>query len=182
MHHKRFQFFAICALGAIFAASSIPAIAQTFKTFDVAGSNGTFPVAINTPGAITGSYSVYGSPSRSFVRSRSGVITTFNVPHAAYGTVANDINDAGTITGVYDDIHGIAGFVRSAQGAFTTFDVPGAVYGNGYVYTFAASINHNGSVTGSYYNNTGYHGFLRARTGSSPHSMFLALTTRSLKI
>jgi hypothetical protein len=123
MRHKLFRFLAICTFGAAFAASSLPAIAQSFTTFDPDGSLYTVPISINDAGAITGFYSGDGNLYHSFVRSKKGIITAFDVP-GAYLTYAHSINDAGAIAGYSVDDTGNHGFVRSPKGIFTTFDVP----------------------------------------------------------
>jgi hypothetical protein len=76
--------------------------------FDVPGGTNTFPVSINSDGAITGYYASSGV-GRSFLRSPSGAITTFEVPGEIGGTFAVSINSAGAIVGTCSNgtvIHG----------------------------------------------------------------------------
>ncbi len=70
---------------------------------------------------------------------------TFDVPGTGVtGTIANSINDAGTVAGVYLSGGWPHGFVRSPKGVIATFDVPGARS------TYVASINAAGTIAGSY--------------------------------
>jgi hypothetical protein len=69
--------------------------------FDPPGFAGTFPLAINTAGAIRG-YCANGL--HGFLRNPGGTFTTFDVPSAGStpkGTQAFAINPAGEITGFY---------------------------------------------------------------------------------
>ena len=75
---------------------------------------------------------------------RKATIITFDAPGAGtgtfQGTIPEDINPAGVITGVYSDANFVAhGFLRAPDGAFTTIDAPGA--GTNFQGTFAVSIN-----------------------------------------
>ena len=71
-------------------------------------------------------------------------------------TVAQGINNAGTIVGIYEDDEGFHGFVRSRKGDFTTVNVPGAS-GD----TEINSINAKGEIVGFYVDAGGVqHGFL----------------------
>jgi hypothetical protein len=90
--------------------------------FDVSGSGtaagqGTFPLSINTPGAIAGYYIDQNTVLHGFIRSPTGTITTIDVPGAGtanrQGTSINSINDKGVVTGGYIDGSNLAhGFVR----------------------------------------------------------------------
>src|SRR5262245_15804412 len=72
---------------------------------------------------------------------------SFDVPGAS-ATAAEDINDSGTIVGVYSEsgnfASGCHGFIRSATGVFTTVDYPGAAG------TFLVGINNAGDTVGFY--------------------------------
>lgn len=136
-------------------------------------SNGTFPTCINTSGVIAGE--VVGLPVfQSFVRSADGTITDFNVPGGSiYSTSATAINAAGTIAGVYVEVHNnnayIAyGFVRATDGTLTRFSAPGAGSG-AYPYhqgTVPTSINTAGRIAGYYTDANGVsHGFTRTAGG-----------------
>jgi hypothetical protein len=86
---------------------------------------GTFPVAINSAGTITGHFggSFYGT---GFIRTSNGKITTFDVP-TIDGISVTDINDPGTIVGEYDDEVGRTfGFYRKPNGSVAQINEPGA--------------------------------------------------------
>jgi probable HAF family extracellular repeat protein len=93
--------------------------------------------------------------------------TTLNDPQAlATGlTVANGINDAGEIVGLYADSSGYHGFLYS-DGKYTTLNVPLAPY------TYAFGINDKGQIVGLF----GGYGFLysdgRYTTLSDPQGQF----------
>ncbi len=62
---------------------------------------------------------------------RKATIITFDAPGAGtgtfQGTIPEDINPAGVITGVYSDANFVVhGFLRARDGTFTTFEAPGA--------------------------------------------------------
>jgi hypothetical protein len=73
------------------------------------------------------------------------------------------INNAGAITGTYNDANGVGhGFVRAGNGSFVFFDMPGAVNG-----TYPGSINDRGDVTGSWWDDQVLaHGFIRTADGT----------------
>jgi Protein of unknown function (DUF2924) len=64
--------------------------AATIITFDVPGSSGTFPAAINPEGVIRGSYEA-SFVSHGFVRAHNGTLTTFDPPGASLSTIARAI-------------------------------------------------------------------------------------------
>ena len=111
---------------------------------------------------------------QSFVRSADGTITDFNVPGGSiYSTSATAINAAGTIAGVYVEVHNnnayIAyGFVRATDGTLTRFSAPGAGSG-AYPYhqgTVPTRINTAGRIAGYYTDANGVsHGFTRTAGG-----------------
>lgn len=102
-----------------------------------------------------------------------------STPGLGLGTQGENINPAGTITGLYADANNVMhGFLRTPHGTFITFDVPGAgavpnlyfkatpagTYGG--QGTYAMSINPEGAIAGSYFDeDTVGHGFLRAPDG-----------------
>jgi hypothetical protein len=152
-----------------------------FITLDVPGASsaagsfdGTFPSSINNSGTITGNFIDSRDLNHGFLRSPKGEFIVFDAPGAksvaaaGYGTVPESINDAGTVTGHYIDVHDVTrGFVRSPSGTFTTFDAPGAsptaAFGYG---TVPESINDTGAVTGHYADTNGTkHGFLLSPDG-----------------
>jgi len=117
----------------------------------VPGSSGTSISAMAPNGIIVGSYQ--GDPRGFFIRSPSGVFTTFELaedyfPYAA----ATDVNSAGSVVGYYfspPDYLG-HGFVRDRDGNIEIFDVPGY---NGV--NRPLSINAQGEIAGSAYIGTG---------------------------
>jgi len=80
-------------------------------TFDVPGSSGTTPVAINANGAVAGSYQDASFNYHGFVRTSAGTILTFSIP-GAIGTYVVGINDNGVMAGWYQDASYVShGFV-----------------------------------------------------------------------
>lgn len=144
-----------------------------FITFEAPGAditiqfNGTFPNSLNDAGAVAGNYLDVNEVSHGFIRSREGKFETFQAPGAdttagSYnGTVPENINALGVVSGYYSDSHSVAhGFVRCADGSFLTFDAPGAGTGAGQG-TIALGNDVEGTVTG--YSTDGAnvsHGFL----------------------
>jgi probable HAF family extracellular repeat protein len=141
-----------------------------FTGFDAPGPVGNDNlVKINNRGQIAGGYvqdyvedstgAAVGGRSRGFFRDRRGRITRIDVLGAA-GTTPNDLNDAGTVVGIYSDepLHrtdAVRSFLRDARGRYSTIGVPGAVQ------VQARGINHRGQVVGEYRDAAGgFHGFL----------------------
>jgi hypothetical protein len=98
----------------------------------------------------------------------AGTFITFDAPGAGtgsdQGTFPADINQAGDITGGYNDANGVGhSFVRASNGTFTTFDVSGGTSSGG-------GINPAGTVAGSYVYlndpNSVPHLYLRTRNGA----------------
>jgi len=166
-------------LGALSIAAS--AIAQEVNaeiiTFDPPGAGtgayqgtGCFgcTFGMNQSGAIAGTYLDADNVFHGFLRNPEGAFITLDAPGAdttpnAYnGTLAQNINDKGTIAGLFYDVKGTAhGYLRSAQGVYTTFDVPGAVYG-----TWPIFLNLRGDIVGySLDANLLFHAFLRRQDG-----------------
>ncbi len=143
---------------------------------------GTFPIAVNTAGEITGFYKDATSLNHGFVCSApctpATAITPFDVSGAIAnsglfggGTIPLSINTAGVIVGSYADANRVYhGFVRAATGTITTFDAPGAstITGSGLIRgTAAISVNTAGDITGFYVDASGvFHGFVRAANGT----------------
>src|ERR1043166_6954321 len=69
--------------------------------------------------------------------------TTIDVPGAIF-TVAEGINPAGEIVGIYTDANGVDHGFLLRQGSFTTIDFPGATS------TLAVGINPAGELVGFY--------------------------------
>jgi uncharacterized membrane protein len=132
-----------------------------FTVFDAPDSTVTSPAAINPSGEITGRFVPAGSViSRGFVRSPSGVMTTFDAVPDATSTGPIAINPAGATTGSYQLLPGgiQSGFVRAPNGAITTFTVND-------MSTQAVAINPAGEIAGSF---GGFlpEGFLRTPDGT----------------
>ena len=91
----------------------------------------------------------------SFLRESNGVISPFDRP-GAIESLANGINDLGTITGNYADSLGGHGFLLFRNGSYITFDPPGSTD------TLSEAINAEGEVTGYYVDVAGMtHGYVR---------------------
>src|SRR5215467_11200209 len=89
-------------------------------------------------------------------------ITTIDPPGSIL-TQPSSINQAGAITGFYQDAgFNTHGFLRDAKGSFTSFDAPGSIS------TQPNSINQPGAITGFYLDNvsSNTHGFLRDAKGT----------------
>ncbi len=132
-------------------------------TFDV-GQVYTGQLHINAAGVIAGIYQDVSGMSRGFIRSVDGSITKFNPGGDAGSTVVTDINDAGTVVGIYLPTNTdppSQAYLRTSDGTITTFTVPGGTS----VYPW--SINDLGEVTGNYYydNDTQVGGFVRSPGG-----------------
>jgi hypothetical protein len=179
---RRAFYLGLCALGVAVAAGA--ADKPRFITFDAPGAGavpgslqGTFAacpgtdcgVVINIWGAVTGSYQDANNVFHGFLRSPDGQFTTFDAPGADTtpqsfnGTYPNAINDAGVITGSYQDVNNVThGFLRSPEGGFTTFDA--FVGGSD---TNPIAINLEGAVVGYASDPNGvFHGFLRRPDGT----------------
>jgi hypothetical protein len=131
---------------------------------------GTFPGSIDSGGNIAGSFIDASGMMHGFLRSAAGGITVFNVPNAAavavgsilFGSSGMSLNEAGTISGTFVGVDGIAhGFQRTANGTITTFDAPGAATSGAFAGTMSAAINAGGTIVGGYTDNqTSFHGFI----------------------
>jgi probable HAF family extracellular repeat protein len=145
-----------------FAANLVPFDARGAGT---GASQGTFGLAINDTGQITGYYVDPNFLAHGFVRDNHGTIADFDAPGAAGGTFAFAINQEGDITGYSYDVNFLAhGFVRDHNGVLTPFDAPGAAAGG--IGTYASGINDDGTVVGYFYDiNAVSHGFVRNRNG-----------------
>ncbi|HEY3971592.1 MAG TPA: hypothetical protein VGM18_01230 [Candidatus Sulfotelmatobacter sp.] len=99
----------------------------------------TAPIAINTAGAIVGTYTNSRGRSQAFL-DVNGVFSDIQAPGTVSGSDAAGINNLGQIVGMYYDVtgpwHGY--FFDSVTLKFKTIDIPGAPY------TWAQGINDNG--------------------------------------
>lgn len=138
---------------------------------------GPIPVGINPGGVIAGDNTDASNVTHGFVRAPDGTITIFDVPGAGtgagvpcnllftptcQGTIPENINAGGAITGEYVDTSGIFhGFLRTRTGAFITFVAPGAGTGPGQG-TIPISNNPFNEITGYFIDgNSVNHGFVR---------------------
>jgi probable HAF family extracellular repeat protein len=117
----------------------------------------TSHVGLNNRDQIVGAYlpDPAGPTFRGFLRDQRGDYKRIDVPGAA-ATFPFDINDRGTIVGIYSrDLVRVYGFLRRPNGAVTTVDVPGASS------TFASGVDNRGAVVGCYLDDDGTgHAFL----------------------
>ena len=115
---------------------------------------GTWPLSINSEGAITG-YSVLSNGAEpGFVRAADGAITEFE-PGPGYW-----INNRGEIAGTYLDGNTVRSFLRHPDGRVTEFSVPGAGT------TYGWAMNEANVVTGWWVDtNNANHGFVRNPDG-----------------
>jgi uncharacterized membrane protein len=141
----------------------------TFKTFNVNGDQtpgGTVPNGINDSGQIVGSYVDADGNRHGFLLDKAPTcnlqpcavtVATLDVPGALL-TVAQGINNAGVIAGLYVDESGNQhGFVLS-RGGYTTVDVAPTTFGTE---TTVFSINAQGEIVGSYEDSNGVtHGYV----------------------
>jgi hypothetical protein len=127
---------------------------------------GTYALAINPKGTITGYLFDDNFVSHAFVRERDGAIETFDFPGAGQGfnegTLGTAINAEGTVVGLHTDENEVHhGFLRTRDGSLTSFSVPGNVAG-----TYPVAIADSDVVAGNYLDtNNRLHGFLRDREG-----------------
>jgi large repetitive protein len=140
----------------------------TSVLIDEPGAASTVAKGINNNGEIVGFFADINSSNDSstdhgFLRSSDGTIVTIDDPHAGkganQGTIANGINDAGTIVGQFVDGSGAHGFIDQA-GKFTTVNVKGASL------TEVTGIDNKGDVVGIFEDTTGEHGFFRDTNGN----------------
>jgi hypothetical protein len=130
----------------------------TCYTFSAApGYYYNFAQGINNLGVIVGTYDDPNGRAHAFVRSASGVLTSFDYPGAT-DTVATAINDDGVIVGFYDNYNGGPtippqhGFILDSSG-FTSLDFPGSQG------TVINDINDLGQIVGDYELNSPNGGF-----------------------
>lgn len=145
--------------------------ASTITTFDAPDAGmgphqGTFALAINPAGTITGYSLDTNFVAHGFVRAADGTISTFDAPGAVLATQPLAISLNGAIMGFFVDADVIFhGFVRTPEGSIVTFDAPGAAAGP--IGTVPSSISPEGVVTGSFFDaNFASHGFLRHPSGT----------------
>jgi len=129
---------------------------------------GTYAYANNSWGEVTGSFTDAKAVPHGFIRYPDGKFTAFDAPGAGLGdyldqgTVPYSINDAGVITGQFEDSSlTFHGFLRYPNGSYTVFDVPNAAG------TVPWDINLGGTTAGVYLDTNGLHGFVRTANGET---------------
>ena len=130
--------------------------------FSVHDSPSTFCYGLNNHGSAAGTYIDSSGADRGYVRSPGGAITNVDFPGASKvpgpapcltetlaGTVADGVNDAGTVSGhFWDNSYNEHGYRRFSNGYYQRFDVPGAYQTGG------GNINAVGMVAGHYTNSS----------------------------
>jgi len=132
---------------------TVPSGSYVFTTIDNPNGNGGFNSAngINARGDIVGNYLDANFAEHGFLLSH-GRYTTLDDPNGVDGTTATDLNDSGTIVGVYFG-PSENGFILR-RGQYTAID--DGVYGTG-----AFGINDSDMIVGVYFDaNSMEHGFL----------------------
>ena len=146
-------------------SSAIP----TFHTIDVPGAGtskyqGTQAIDINAAGEITGYARTSSDYFVAFVLSPTNILTSFEFPSAAHGTLQGTqcfgINSSGTTVCTSPGSE-IVAFTRSSTGTLMTFDAP-----NGGSIVSVTTINDNGDTAGIFTSNLGFRGFVRAGDGT----------------
>jgi hypothetical protein len=136
-----------------------------YANIDFPGATGTALSGLNPSGEIagftcsdpacglTGAFNI----SHSFVRSKTGVFTSFDPP-GAISSNASAVNPSGEVVGAYTDNAGNGHGYIFDHGTFTTIDFPGATF------TFVGGGNAEGDVVGEY-NDTAFvgHSFLLSK-------------------
>jgi probable HAF family extracellular repeat protein len=101
---------------------------QSYSPIVVPGSaqNSTGVDALNDKGQVVGWYTDSSGMTHGFLK-EGETYTTIDPPDSTY-TLANSINNSGTIVGAWLGPYGWwGGFVRTSDGVFTVLDVPGAL-------------------------------------------------------
>lgn len=119
---------------------------------------GAIPTVVNRSRTIAAIAKISGG-ERGFFRPAHGTATLFGGTHRY--VFVTGINDAGTITGSFDDGNPVA-FVRTSDGTLTTFAGPKGTTG-----TNAYAINNSGTVVGTFVDGSrNMHGFFRTADGT----------------
>jgi len=127
--------------------------------FSVPGATGgILATVVNRSRTIAGNFFVRAG-FQGFFLPAHGTATTFGDPHQQ--AVVTGINDAGTITGWFQD-QNTAAFVRTSDGTLTTFLGPDGATG-----AQAWGINNSGTIVGAFADSQRIgHGFIRAADGT----------------
>lgn len=112
---------------------------------------GTVPFCINDPGQIVGDFVDATDGKRHGFLLSQGTYTTLDPPGSNGFTVAEGINDAGTIVGLFlDTSNNPHGWILT-KGAYTQIDVPNSAG------TVVNTITPQGEIGGYYLDNTSAH-------------------------
>ena len=130
--------------------------------------NGTYPISLNSWGAVTGLYQMTDEVLHGFIREPNGHYIEVDDPAAGtaafQGTFPSTISDNGEVAGFYfDSSNGIHGFIRSPHGEFTTVDDPNA--NNGTYIALEQGLNNRDAVVGWYNVGSVSYGFVREPNG-----------------
>jgi len=127
----------------------------TIALIDFPGAVETVAYGINSQGDVAGSYDTGDHSTAIGYLLRQGLFTSFEHPDAApMQTLALDINEAGLITGAFNDARGNEhGFLLRGSN-FSTVDFPGANF------TEPWRTNISGTTVGQYVTNFPLHGFV----------------------
>ena len=131
--------------------------------------NGTYPISLNSWGAVAGLYQKTDEVFHGFIREPNGSYIEVDAPDAGtaafQGTYAVNINDRGEVAGFYlDSSNNSHGFIRSPQGEFTTVDDPNATAGT--MIALEQGLNSRGAVAGWYNTASTSYGFIREPDGN----------------
>lgn len=121
-------------------------------SFNIPGSTGTYPYAINDRREIVGSWYDGTNTPHGFVREPGGGIRSYDAPGAGpLGTVLLGINVRGWMSGHFWDVNNHEhGFVVSPRGNFYQIDAPGAATNLSQGGTAGGGINDEGVMAGHY--------------------------------
>jgi hypothetical protein len=130
----------------------------TVTIIDPPNSQGTELMVLSNTGEVAG-VSIDGGVDKDFVRSPSGVYSTFSL--GEYSSIVG-INAVGTITGFVEGPGQVTeGFLRAAAPPLTTFEIPEALH------TDPVGINAGGTIVGYLLTTSAlYEGFIRSSAGS----------------
>ena len=138
---------------------------DTFSTFQLPGTTVTIFNGINESGVLSGHF-VDGTGSHGFLLNKQGDTTVVDFPGSEGGSWSFDVNNNGTMTGLYCENpvtfcaeEPVRGYTRNSRGVFSTIDFPGAFV------TVPFGNNERGHVVGFYADDLGEHGFLWSKKG-----------------
>lgn len=119
-------------------------LGATFKTVDYPGSAGNQLLALNSATQAVGIYYDASSQHYYYYLYNGGKFSLLSLPDEIKGAQITGINNAGAISGYYQDKAGMLHGFLLTRGHLTTLTVPGALG------TFAYGLNNVGQVVGYY--------------------------------